>query len=60
MRFPLVYVVQFVLGSAVIVLLVEWLAIAPRIAALLALAVTVPVTYFAAKFVLHGRDATRR
>ena len=60
LRFPLVYVFQFVLGSLVIVLLVEWLAIAPRIAALVALAVTVPVTYFAAKLVLHGRDATRR
>jgi putative flippase GtrA len=60
LRFPLVYVFQFVLGSAVIVLLVEWLAIAPRVAALVALAVTVPVTYFAAKLVLHGRSARRR
>jgi putative flippase GtrA len=54
-RFPLVYVLQFVLGSSIIVLLVEWLAIGPRIAALVALAVTVPVTYFAVRFVLHRR-----
>ena len=54
-RFPLVYVLQFVLGSSIIVLLVEGLAIEPRVAALVALAVTVPVTYFAARFVLRGR-----
>ena len=56
LRFPLVYVVQLVLGSAVIVLLVERFALHPRIAALFALAVTVPATYFAAKFVLN-RDS---
>lgn len=56
LRFPLIYVVQYATGSAVIVLLVEALAIAPRIAALLALVVTVPVTYLAARFVLHERS----
>ena len=52
-RFPLVYALQFALGSAIIVLLVEGLAIGPRVAALVALAATVPVTYFAAKLLLH-------
>lgn len=54
-RFPLVYALQFVLGSSIIVLLVEGFAIGPRLAALVALAVTVPFTYFAARFVLRGR-----
>ena len=53
LRFPLVYVVQFVLGGAIIVLLVERFAWQPRIAAVLALAVTVPATYVVAKFVLN-------
>lgn len=56
-RFPLVYALQFVLGSSIIVLLVEGFAIGPRVAALVALAATVPVTYFAAKLVLRGRGA---
>jgi len=59
-RFPLVYVLQFVLGSAIIVLLVERFAIPPRVAALVALAATVPVTYFAARLVLRGRSARLR
>ena len=57
LRFPLVYAAQFVLGGSIIVLLVEWLALGPRVAALFALAVTVPVTYFAAKFALRERSA---
>ena len=53
-RFPLVYALQFVLGSGIIVLLVEGFALQPRVAALVALAVTIPFTYFAAKLVLRG------
>ena len=53
LRFPLVYLVQFVLGGAIIVLLVERFAWQPRIAAVLALVVTVPATYVVAKFVLN-------
>ena len=59
LRFPLVYVVQFALGSGVIVALVEGFAMSPRVAALLALVATVPVTFLAARFVLRPtrRDA---
>ena len=59
LRFPLVYVVQFALGSGIIVALVEGLAMSPRVAALLAIVATVPVTFLAARFVLRSsaRDA---
>ena len=57
LRFPLVYVVQFVMGGSIIVMLVEGFAVGPRVAALIALAVTVPVTYFAAKLALRERGA---
>jgi putative flippase GtrA len=53
LRFPLVYVVQFLLGSGVIIALVEGFAMSPRMAALLALVATVPVTFLAARFVLR-------
>jgi len=53
LRFPLVYVVQFVLGSAIIVALVESFAMSPRVAALIALVATIPVTFVAARFVLR-------
>jgi putative flippase GtrA len=54
-RFPLVYVAQFLLGSTIIVVLVEHFALTARVAALLALIVTVPVTYLAARFVLRPK-----
>ena len=59
LRFPLVYAVQFALGSGIIVALVEGFAMTPRIAALLAIVATVPVTFLAARFVLRSsaRDA---
>jgi len=56
LRFPLVYIVQFVLGGGIIVALVEGLAMSPRIAALLALVATVPVTFLAARFVLRPAE----
>lgn len=60
LRFPLVYALQFVLGSVIIVLLVEGFAIGPRVAAIVALAATIPFTYFAAKFVLRRAETLPR
>jgi putative flippase GtrA len=56
-RFPVVYLVQFLVGSTAMVILVEAFGIDPRIAALLALIVTVPVTYLAARYVLRRPPA---
>jgi len=54
-RFPLVYVLQFALGSAIVFLMVEALGMAAHVAALVAIAVTVPVSYIAMRFLLRGR-----
>ena len=55
LRFPLVYVVQFALGSAIVVALVEGFAVSPRLAALVAIVATIPVTFVAARFVLRAK-----
>lgn len=59
-RFPLVYALQFVLSTSIIVLLVERFAIEPRIAAAIALVITVPVTYLAMKIALRVHSAPFR
>jgi putative flippase GtrA len=52
LRFPLVYLVQFGLGSAVIALLVEALDARPPVAALAAILVTTPITFCASRLAL--------
>jgi len=55
-RFPLVYVVQYALTAMLLWLLVDTLGISERIALLAAIAVTVPVTFLAARLaILPGR-----
>lgn len=56
-RFPLVYVVQYLLTAALLWLFVDRLGVDQRIALLAAIAVTVPVTFLAARLaILAGRD----
>jgi putative flippase GtrA len=56
-RFPLVYVVQYLLTAALLWLFVDMLGVDQRIALLAAIAVTVPVTFLAARLaILPGRD----
>ena len=55
-RFPLVYVFQYALTAMLLWLLVDILGIGERIALLAAIAVTVPVTFLAARLaILPGR-----
>ena len=55
-RFPLVYVVQYVLTGVLLWLSVDALGVDKRIALLAAIAVTVPVTFLAARLaILPGR-----
>jgi len=57
-RFPLVYVVQYLLTGALLWLFVDQLGIDKRLALLAAIAVTVPVTYLAARLaILAGRGS---
>jgi putative flippase GtrA len=46
-QFPLIYVLQFVLGLALVSLCVEWLHVPQRLALLMTLVVTIPLSYFA-------------
>jgi len=56
-RFPLVYVVQYLLNGALLWLFVDMLGVDDRIALLAAIAVTVPATFLAARLaILSGRS----
>lgn len=51
-KFPIVYVVQYGLGAGILWLLVDRAGMAPEIAMLGVIAVTIPVTFLASRFVL--------
>lgn len=55
MRFPLVYVAQYLLGAGLMWLLVDRLDTHPTLAVLLVVAATVPVTFALSRLVLAGR-----
>ena len=55
-RFPLVYIAQYLTGSAVIVLLVETLGVRASIAAIVAIIVSIPVTFVLSRIVLRSRS----
>ena len=54
-RFPLVYLLQYLVGAAVLHLAVEQFGISREIAFAFSVAVTIPVTFFASKLVLGKR-----
>ena len=54
-RFPLVYVVQYLLTGVLLWLFVDTLGVDKRIALLAAIAVTVPVTFLAARLAILPR-----
>lgn len=54
-RFPLIYVVQYALGSGAIYLLVERAGITPWLAAALAIVLVVPTTFVLARWVFTSR-----
>lgn len=51
-KFPIVYVVQYGLGAGMLWLLVDRAGMAPAIAMLGVIVVTIPVTFLASRFVL--------
>lgn len=53
--FPLVYAAQYVLGVCVVWGSVEYLCMPQWIAPLIAVAVTIPCTYFLSKYLFVGR-----
>jgi putative flippase GtrA len=54
-RFPLVYVAQYLIGSTVIVLLVETMGVRASIAAIVAIVVSIPVTFALSRLLLRAR-----
>jgi putative flippase GtrA len=51
--FPLVYVVQYLLGALVLNLAVRWLGIPEKFALIVSIVVTIPVTFFLSRALLH-------
>jgi len=57
-RFPLVYLVQYFGGLALVSILVEWVGVPTWLAPILALLVTIPLTYTLSRLVfVSGRNA---
>jgi len=54
LRFPLVYVAQYLIGSAVIVLLVEAWNVRAPIAAIVAIFATIPVSFLLSRTILRA------
>lgn len=52
LKFPLVYLVQYLLGLALLSLFVDQLGLAPALAMLGVIAITVPVTFLTSRFIL--------
>ncbi len=51
--FPLVYLVQYLLGALVLNLAVRWMGIPDRFALIASIVVTIPVTFFLSRALLH-------
>lgn len=58
-RFPLVYVVQYLLTAALLWVFVDALGVGERVAPLFAVAVTVPVTFLVTRIVLQGSQRAK-
>ena len=54
-KYPVVYVNQYVLGAVSLYLLVHFLAISKLVAPLLVVVLTIPVTYFLSRRILSGK-----
>jgi putative flippase GtrA len=52
MQFPLVYALQYCLGTLLLWLLVGKVSIVPELAMLAVVAVTIPITFVASRFIL--------
>jgi putative flippase GtrA len=57
MQFPIVYVIQYAIGIAVVWLGVEWLGLPPAVAPLLAIIASIPVTYLLSRRIIKPSSA---
>lgn len=52
LKFPIVYIIQYGLGAAILWLLVDSAGMAPALAMIGVIAATIPITFLASRFVL--------
>lgn len=55
LRFPLVYLLQFILGLVLLKILVEMIDVSPKYAPLAVAVLTIPATFFASRVIIHSR-----
>lgn len=60
LKFPAVYVIQYTLGALILWLLVDRAGIAPSMAMIGVIVVTIPVTFLASRFVLTKRKTLQQ
>ena len=58
-KYPLVYVNQYVLGAVSLYLLVHFLEINKLVAPLLVVVLTIPATYFLSRRIVRGKGKTK-
>jgi putative flippase GtrA len=58
LQYPLVYVVQYLIGLGVISFLVEGLHVDPRLGALLNVVITLPITFVLSRLIITPRRET--
>ncbi|MEQ8201769.1 MAG: GtrA family protein [Syntrophomonadaceae bacterium] len=54
-KYPIVYVVQYLLGIAVLYVAIDLLGFSPWLAPLLVIAISLPVTFILSKLIIKGR-----
>jgi len=54
LSFPIVYLIQYILGAFMLWLLVENLSISPEFAMIVVILVTIPITFIFSRFVLKN------
>lgn len=59
-QYPIVYVVQFIIGFMTLSLFIEALGISPQIAGILNVLVAIPVTFTLSKFIIKGGTQSTR
>lgn len=55
LRFPLVYLLQFLLGLVLLKILIEMIDVSPKYAPLAVAVLTIPATFFASRVIIHSR-----
>lgn len=55
--YPLVYAVQYVLGLLILSILIEGMGISEKIAPLVVIVISIPLTFLASRRIIRGRNA---